>query len=121
MKTDSLDYASLDAIRARVARLVRSIQSRGWKIAESVGIPQDTCCLHNASIDTGLKGWCAGSPERLRAAKHATRIIDGAWAISDLGDNLIRRILNNRTPDTWAKYDIRPGRPINVRLLFARA
>lgn len=105
----------------RCDRLVRSIQNRGWKVANDAGIPRDGCCLHNASIDDDMRHWCAGSPERLRAAKRATAIIEGAWAISDLRERITSRIWNKTTPETWAKSPIRnDGRAVNVKLLFAR-
>ena len=79
------------SIRKRAERLQKSMHERGWKLAASVGIPRDFCCLHNASIDTELRGWCSGNPERLKVAKAANRILSD-WSATRLAESIIRRM-----------------------------
>lgn len=57
-------------------------------MAASVGIPRNVCCLHNASIDTELKGWCAGNPGMLKVAKQANYLVN-RWPGSDRADKAI--------------------------------
>lgn len=116
---DAGQTAELSPLR-RAERVCASIQERAWKVAEAAGIPRHGCCLHNASIDDGLTGWCAGNPERLKAAKRATAMLNGAWALNDLGSRIWRRAYNRTVKEDWAKYDVNHGREINVALLFAR-
>lgn len=79
------------SIRKRAERLQKSRHERGWKLAASVGIPRDFCCLHNASIDTELKGWCKGRPERLRVARRAMHILND-WSAIRLAESITRRM-----------------------------
>jgi hypothetical protein len=81
-------------VRARGEAVQRSIHERGWALAASVGIPRDLCCLHNASLDDGLRGWCAGNPERLRVAKLAKAILND-WSASRLADAICARMWRN--------------------------
>lgn len=73
-------------------RLKASRDAEAWKIAAAVGIPRDGCCLHNASIDDGMRGWCAGAGgrERLKAAKRANYILND-WRAHQLAEAIIRR------------------------------
>lgn len=72
--------AKVDAIAKRVKAMQ---DDRARKIAESVGVPFDGCCLHNAAIDTDMTGWCKGRPDRLKAAKQANHIATD-WKASRL-------------------------------------
>ena len=89
--------ARWQAIASRVnqqaKRIDRSTQDIGWAMAASVGIPHDACCLHNASIDTELKGWCHQNPERLRVAKQAKHLVE-SWAASRKAERVVRRAWN---------------------------
>lgn len=108
-----LDYSD------RASKVINSINARAWKLAESVGIPHDGCCLHNASVDDDMKSWCAGNPKRLAVAKRASRMMDEAWALSDLARNIERRAFNKS--EGRVRLQVRPLRNrINVSLLFAR-
>lgn len=79
------------AIRKRAERLQKSMHERGWRLAAAVDIPRDMCCLHNASIDTELRGWCKGNPERLKVAKAARHILDD-WTPTRLAESITRRM-----------------------------
>lgn len=81
-------------VRSRADVLQKSIHDRGWELAESVGIGRDMCCLHNASIDDEMKGWCKDNPNRLRVAKRAKHILSD-WSISHKADRIISRILSS--------------------------
>lgn len=109
---------SLRPLVHRAEAVCDSIQERAWALAATVGIPRDGCCLHNASIDDDLKGWCKDRPDRLRVAKHATAMLHGAWALHDLGWRLWRRGYNRGVPAGYAHYDEIPRRPIHIPLLF---
>lgn len=109
---------SLTNYRRRAERVTRSIQDRAFAIAETVGIPRNLTCLHNASIDDKMTGWCAGSPERLKVAKRAVKMYDGAWAINDLGSRVWRRAYNRTMGTGFAQYEVEQAREINVKLLF---
>ncbi len=103
----------------RASRVVNSIQARAWKLAASVEIPRDMCCLHNASIDDEMKGWCADSPGRLKVAKRAVLMMDGAWAISDLARRIEARAFNRAEGrERLMIHGVRES--INVKLLFVR-
>ena len=74
-----------------IAKRIKAMQDdRAWAIAASVGIPRDCCCLHNASIDTELSGWCAVRPDRLNAAKRASHILNN-WNASQLAQRISAR------------------------------
>ncbi len=111
-----MEQKTLD-VTERASKLVRSIQDRAWKLAHTVEIPRDMCCLHNASIDDEMKGWCADSPERLKVAKRAVLMMDGAWAISDLARRIEARAFNKvEGRERLMVHGIRE--PLNVHLLF---
>jgi hypothetical protein len=125
MKLDySLDYActvaKCRAIRERATRLQNSIHDRGFALARTVGIPRSICCLHNASIDDGLTGWCARNPAMLKVAKRADAIVND-WSASNLGYAITGRL--------WREFAKRHGHcvgslpdPVKVgnrHLLFA--
>ena len=77
------------------------------------------CCLHNASVDDSLSGWCKGAPERLAAARRCVAMIEGARAVSDIGERVWRRAYNQSIAGTpCMAYSVKPGRPVNVSLLF---
>ena len=57
-------------------RISRMKIDRGFALARANGISPDMCCIHNASIDENLTGWCHNNPARLKAAKRAKRIVD---------------------------------------------
>ena len=63
---------------------------RAWALAASVGIDRNMCCLHNASIDDEMRGWCAGNPRRLKVAKRAAYILND-WRASRLAERIISR------------------------------
>lgn len=107
-------------IEARVSSLVNSIQKRAWKLAATVEIPRDGCCLHNASIDDNMTGWCFQAPERLKVAKRATRMIDESWEVSSLGDRIVRRLFNNDESFGTLKYDVSNARLPNMQILFGK-
>jgi hypothetical protein len=77
-------------VHAIANRITNSIHEKGWQIAESVGISRNMCCVHNASIDDELKGWCAGNPARLKAAKRANHLLND-WRASRLADRISAR------------------------------
>ena len=111
--------ASLSHLIRRADAVCHSIQERAWALAAAVGIPRDGCCLHNASIDDGLNGWCKDRPDRLQFAKQAVAMFNASWAVTDLGWRLWRRGYNRGVPSGYAHYDEIPRRPVNVHLLFA--
>ncbi len=80
-------------IRRRAKAIDDSIHQRGWDLAATVEIPHCRCCLHNASIDDNLNGWCFRNPERLKVAKQAAHLVD-QWPGSRLADRLIQRAWN---------------------------
>lgn len=118
----ALWQAYAKSIRRRADALTNRIHDRGFAIAATVGIPRDLCCLHNASIDEDLRGWCKDAPERLAVAKRAVRIIDD-WSASRLAEVLISRAYNRiLAPVGYAPCPIADNRPrptINHHLLFA--
>lgn len=80
--------------RAIAERLERDRSEQAWVLAATVGIPRNMCCLHNASIDEDLKGWCAGPGglERLRVAKRVKWMLDEwAWEPVRKADAIVRR------------------------------
>lgn len=81
-------------IENRVKALEFLYHQKGWNIAKQAGIGLDMCCIHNASIDDALKGWCFQNPERLKAAKRANFILSD-FHISHLGQRLIDRAWNH--------------------------
>jgi hypothetical protein len=82
------EFAQRIGDRAKVAQ--QSKHDRAWKLAASVGIPRDACCLHNASIDTDMTGWCFQNPQRLKVAKRAAHMLND-WAISRKAESIISR------------------------------
>lgn len=73
-------------------RITNAQHDAGWRLAASVGIPRDGCCLHNASIDENFTGWCAGAGgyNRLKVAKRANHIVSD-WTASQMADRVIAR------------------------------
>lgn len=105
-------------LRARVERLTTSIHDRGWRLAATADIPRDMCCLHNASIDEGLKGWCKDSPDRLRVAKQACRILHD-WSAHRLLECLAAKAWNRLLGGQgYALRPVPPAPSINPHLLF---
>ncbi len=82
------DFAA--KVHAHAANAERMRQDRGWALAASVGIERNMCCLHNASIDDAMTGWCKGNPHRLKVAKQARYILDDFTA-SRLADRIAAR------------------------------
>lgn len=79
-------------IRERAERLSRSRIDQGFALAATVQIPRNACCLHNASIDDELKGWCSGNVKRLKVAKKANWMVNQwAWEPTQLADRIIAR------------------------------
>jgi|APGre2960657404_1045060.scaffolds.fasta_scaffold93221_3 hypothetical protein len=111
--------ASLALFVRRAEAVCDSIQARAWKLAATVGIPRDLCCLHNASLDDDMKGWCHGNPHRLQVAKQAVAMFNASWAVTDLGWQLWRRGYNRGIARGYAHYPEIQRRPVNVHLLFA--
>lgn len=107
------------AINRRGAALAARIQARAWALAATVDIPRDGCCLHNASIDDGRKGWCAGpdGAHRLRVAKHASRMFDEAWKVHTLAERAASKEYARAFPH--ARFQERPAPTINLALCFA--
>lgn len=96
------------AIDERVKRLQDSIHERGWKLAASVEIPHHLCCLHNASIDDDLQGWCYRNPHRLKVAKQAAHIVND-WTASDLGRRLVQKAWEQFCRGQgWGQYAEKP-------------
>lgn len=109
------------ALRKRTDALIRSIQDRAWRKAASVEIPRDGCCLHNASIDDNLRGWCAGNPERLRVAKAASVQMEHAWKINRLFERLYAILWNRYLNPCGAPKSPIPAFPeINRHILFSK-
>lgn len=70
------------------AKLIKDARdAKAWELAASVGIGRCGCSLHNASIDTELRGWCKGNPHRLKVAKQATHILDD-WTPYELAERI---------------------------------
>lgn len=92
-----ITFKEWQAIAQRVNSIAKRLQDarhdQGWKLAASVGIPHDMCCLHNASIDDNLTGWCHKNPERLRVAKQANHIVND-WEISHKAQKIVSRAWN---------------------------
>lgn len=65
------------------------------------------CCLHNASIDDNLNGWCANNPERLRVAKQANYLVN-RWDASNKADLIVKRAWNRliAKPFGFAAYTL---------------
>lgn len=103
----ALFLAESRAITARAARLTHSIHARAWRLAASVGIGRDACCLHNASIDDRMTGWCKANPERLRAAKRATAILSD-WTAHGIAETISARL--------WKRHLGRFGVPVSDRV-----
>ena len=81
-------------VRDMADRISRAREDRGWALAASVGIPRNTCCLHNASIDTDYRGWCSGPDghHRLKVAKQANWMVTTwCWEPYRLADRIIAR------------------------------
>lgn len=80
------------AVNDCAQRITHARHEAGWQLAATVGIPRDGCCLHNASIDDKMTGWCAGPGgyERLRVAKRATHILND-WRVSHLAEKIVAR------------------------------
>lgn len=85
------EFSQRISARAKVAQDMR--HNRGWALAETVDIPRDGCCLHNAAIDDDMTGWCFRNPQRLKIAKRANHILND-WRISHLADRIINRAWN---------------------------
>lgn len=83
-----------DEISARAKLITEARHETGWNLAASVGIPHDMCCLHNASIDDNMKGWCFENPTRLAAAKLANAIVND-WRASRVADRMIQAKWND--------------------------
>lgn len=81
--------AYCEKITARAKAITERQHERGWQMAASVGIPRDGCCLHNASIDDSMTGWCKDNPTRLRVAKRANAITSD-WRASRAADRMIK-------------------------------
>lgn len=68
--------------KAIASRLEKRERELAWKLAASVEIPQCMCCLHNASIDHKLEGWCHNNMHRLVVAKCVVAMFRKAWRFS---------------------------------------
>lgn len=79
--------AKVDGIAKRVKAMS---DARALKLAQSVGIPDIGICLHNASIDDSLTGWCHNNPQRLKVAKRAIRIAND-WRASRIATKISRK------------------------------
>jgi hypothetical protein len=112
--------ATCSALRERAIRLQASITDRGFALALTVGIPRNMCCLHNASIDDNLQGWCKGNPAMLKIAKRANLIVND-WSATRLADAICKRLWNAFA----ARHGLCVGSPpehvkvASPRLLFA--
>ncbi len=95
------------SLRKRGQMIDNAIHDKGWSLAASVGIPHDMCCLHNASIDDELTGWCARNPAMLKVAKEANHLVN-QWPGSRLADKLIQRAWNRilAEPFGMCKYEV---------------
>lgn len=85
------DFA--DKVNAMAKRIDNERHEHGWKLAASVGIPRNGCCLHNASIDDDMRGWCAGNPHRLKVAKQANYLLS-QWEATRKAERIINRAWN---------------------------
>ncbi len=85
--------AKTDAIHARAKVINTRQHERGWKLAATVGIPHDGCCLHNASIDDKMTGWCAGNPHRLAIAKKASALVND-WRAARAAERMTSKAWN---------------------------
>lgn len=91
-KTFAQWQAFARAVHAAADRITNARHDAGWRLAATVGIPRDMCCLHNASIDENFTGWCAGADgyNRLKVAKRANHIVND-WTASRLADRIVGR------------------------------
>lgn len=72
----------------RAEAISRRRHDKGWQIAAAVGIPRDGCCLHNASIDDEMSGWCKDNPHRLAEARRASRYVND-WRANRAAERMI--------------------------------
>ena len=77
-------------IEARANALAANRHDAARKLAAAHGLPYDGVCLHNASIDFDLKGWCFQNPERLKIARHCSFEFSN-YQESQLADRIIGR------------------------------
>lgn len=82
--------AFAQTVQARADAVTKSRHDKAWNLAATVGIPRCGCCLHNASIDDAMNGWCHNNPKRLKVAKRAVRILND-WRASRLASTIINR------------------------------
>lgn len=84
------------AVHNCATRIKSARDDIAWRLAASVGIPRDGCCLHNASIDESLTGWCAGvgGYERLQVAKRASHLLND-WRIVNLANRITQRAFDS--------------------------
>ena len=97
-KFDAWQQAA-DKLTQRAQAIQQRQHEKGWKLAASVGLPRNLCCIHNASIDTNLNGWCKGNPQRLEVAKQALRYLDDFRA-SNVARRLNQQSLNQLCSQT---------------------
>lgn len=79
-------------IRKRAEILQDSKHEEARELATLNGL--DYMCIHNAAIDTDLRGWCKDSPEKLRIAKKVNHILSD-FSICNLADRIIDRAWKN--------------------------
>ncbi len=80
-------------INARAEAINKRQHDRGWTLAATVGIPHDGCCLHNASIDDNLTGWCHNNAQRLIVAKKASALVND-WRAARAAERMVNRAWN---------------------------
>ena len=76
------------SIDARVKKIQDRQHEKGWALAASVGIDRNMCCVHNASIDDDMRGWCKDNPHRLAVTKAAIRKLED-WRANNAGRRLV--------------------------------
>ena len=95
--TDMKNYYQFAAMVRRICeRTTKMRMERGFKIAASVGIGRDMCCIHNAAMDDSMSGWCHKNPARLKAAKQADFMVNEfAWQPSRLAEKILKNAWND--------------------------
>lgn len=92
------DYEAWQAkardVKARAKAIADSRREEAFRLAATVGLPRNLCCIHNASIDEAGTGWCAGPGgwERHKVAKRVEWMLDEwQWEATRIADRIVSR------------------------------
>ena len=81
-------------VREAADRMREERERQVYAMARAVGLPDNPTLIHNASCDSGLRGWCAGpgGVERLRVAKRCAWMLKGwIWEPSRRADAIVTK------------------------------